>query len=688
MINQDTFVDVLCSMAKRKPECPAITFLHDGELNGTTVSYQELDLQARRIAAGLIKLVPRGGRALLLHPPGNQFIAAFFGCLYAGVVPVPAYPPRNPRHLLRIEAILANAGAEAILTQSDFAGRLSTWLAQRSEALPLVATDMLGETDDSFEPHRSAKPSALAFLQYTSGSTGEPKGVMVTHGNLMSNQRMIREAFGHSEGLVQVSWLPVYHDMGLIGNLLQPLFLGGHCIFMSPVAFLQKPSRWLAAISHYKAAGTGGPNFAFRLCNSSVTDAEKRNLDLSSVKVFFTGSEPINPAVLEQFSESFKSTGFQREALYCCYGMAETTLLATGSKPGAGPKFETLDAIALATNVAAYAGEECTNKRVVTGCGTSVEGQELAIRDPQTGTRMADGNIGEIVVRGPHVAAGYWRKPELTQEIFGTELEGQGSFLRTGDLGYLRDGELFVTGRLKNLIIIRGRNHYPHDIETTVDSSHPALTPSSCAAIAVAVDGDESLVVVAEVNRTSLRSLSPEEVFQAIRQAVFEQHELSVHAIVLIRPATLPRTSSGKIQHHECCTRFLGEGLEVVAQWRASLSSGAVPEVLAQTEQPLVVAKSAGKMGAPQITSWLRKWIGAKQGRTAAEVSPEQAFADLGLDSANAVVMSADLSKWLGFDVAPTLVWDFPTIKEAAEYLAKEKQLVEQDAVASHVEVR
>lgn len=655
-----SFPDVLGSWATLTPRRTALTWLEDGESLAHELTYEALDKRAREISVGIRTHLEPGDRALLLHPPGLEFVTAFFGCLYGGVVPVPVYPPRNQRHFPRIEAILDDAGARCVLTDTTFVARVTAWLEHRGEKLPVISSDQLRGNAEKYEACLDANPDALAFLQYTSGSTGQPKGVMVTHDNLMSNQRMIQTAMGHSEGLVEASWLPVYHDMGLIGNLMQPLFLGGRCVFMSPAAFLQKPVRWLEAITRFRADGSGAPNFAYKLCVRSVTEEQKAKLDLSSLKVLYSGSEPIDAKILDEFAETFRETGLRREALYPCYGMAETTLLATGAISGNGPVYETVDANALALNVALPRDPDSQNTRVVVGCGRTVAGQELRIVDPEnTAAPLEDGRIGEIWIRGAHVAAGYWGKPELTKETFSARLGDDGPFLRTGDLGYMRRGELFVTGRIKDLIIVRGRNHYPQDIESTIERSHQALALSGSAAFSVEEEGEERLVIVSEIQRSMLRSVNPDDVFASVRQAVFEQHDLSVHAIVLIRPATLPRTSSGKVQRRACRAAYLANELDSVAILR---------------ERPATVQVAGVAIEAPDtaadIERWLQKWIAARLNLEPSAVDPERAFADLGLDSVSGVALTTALSEWLGREVSPTLVWDYPTIRLAAEYFA------------------
>jgi acyl-CoA synthetase (AMP-forming)/AMP-acid ligase II/acyl carrier protein len=666
MSPERNFVDVLRSWTARRPEQTALTFLEDGEVP-TALTYAALDRRARDVAAGILRSAKAGDRVLLLHPPGLEFAAAFFGCLYAGVVPVPAYPPRNPRHFPRIEAIIEDADVRCVLTQTDFKDRLAAWLERRAGKLTVICTDALaGDEAGEWEPSLAFTDNALAFLQYTSGSTGDPKGVMVTHGNLMSNQRMIQKAFGNSEGLVGVSWLPIYHDMGLIGNLMQPLFLGGHAVLMSPAAFIQKPLRWLAAISRFRADGSGGPNFAFRLCTKSVTDEQKAGLDLSSLRVMFSGSEPINARDLEEFATAFRETGFRREALYCCYGMAETTLLATGSTPGAGPVLEIVDTDALSRNVAQPPRSDAGPRRLVVGCGHAVDGQELVVVDPEGAGRLEDGRVGEIWVRGPNVARGYWRKSELTQEMFDARLSGSGSddrpFFRTGDLGFLREGELFVTGRLKDLIIIRGRNHYPHDIELTVQKSHPAFRTGAGAAFSMDVDGEERLVVVQEIDRH--RHHEAEDAVTEIRSAIVDEHEVAPYSVVLVRQNAVPKTSSGKIQRGASARELRDGTLPIVYQWTESPASA--------TTASEAGGETANTRTREEIEDFLLQKLSSGLAVSSDDVDVNQPFSSFGLDSLRTLALLDEVESWLGRSLSPTLFWDYPTIAELAAHLASE----------------
>lgn len=562
-----TLVELLRWRAQHQPDQRAYTFLADGESEQGHLTYRELDQQTRTIGAWLQSLEASHERVLLLYPPGLMYIAAFFGCLYAGAVAVPVYPPRPNRTLLRLQAIVADAQAKVVLTTGMILSRVQGLLAEAPEleTLRWLTTDSLDS--DLAEAWRdpALTSDTLAFLQFTSGSTASPRGVMVSHGNLLHNQRVIRTACQHTEQSSFVSWLPVYHDMGLIGTVIQPLYLGAPCVLMSPEAFLQKPLRWLQAISRYKAHTSGGPNFAYDLCVRKIDAEQRATLDLSRWSVAFNGSEPINHETLERFVAAFEPCGFRPEAFYPCYGLAEATLLVSGGAKTAAPVIHQFKTGALERNRVVSPSGETDETRTLVSCGRSGLDQTICIVDPESLTRCRPDQVGEIWVSGPSVGQGYWNRPDETETTFRAYVAdtGEGPFLRTGDLGFLRDGELFVTGRLKDLIIIRGRNHYPHDIERTVERSHPALRPGCSAAFSVEKAGEERLVVVQEVERHS-QDLDVEKMAGAIRQAVAETHELQVYDLVFIKPGSLPKTSSGKIQHQACRAHYLKGSLEVL----------------------------------------------------------------------------------------------------------------------------
>jgi 8-amino-7-oxononanoate synthase len=568
-------VDLLRHRAAHQPDDAAFCYLADGETEAESWTYAELDRRARAIASWLESLGLQGQRALLLYPAGLEFVAGFFGCVYAGVVAVPAYPPRKNRSLERIEAIAEDADAKVAITTQEVLDRVQGVLDENPslKSLHWGVTDQFptGMEHDWRPP--DVHGDTLAFLQYTSGSTGTPKGVMLSHSNLIHNSALICHAFEHTRSGVGVFWLPSYHDMGLIGGILQPMYYGRPNVLMSPMSFLQKPLRWLQAITRYKSTVSGGPNFAYELCLRRISPEERRTLDLSSWSLAFNGAEPIRPDTIAEFTRTFAECGFHPAAFYPCYGLAEATLMVTGGLKTAVPVVRTFDAKALENNQAVDSLPDEEGSRTLVGCGKAFADQEVLIVDPETMTRCPDGRVGEIWVAGPSVAQGYWRHAEETAKTFLAYLKdsGRGPYLRTGDLGFLNDGELFVTGRLKDLIIIRGRNFYPQDVEQTLEKAHPLLRPSSSAVFMIEVGGRERLGVVAEIERGRNRLQQElDEVFDAVRKSVSAEHEIPMEAIVLIKAGSIPKTSSGKIQRHACRNGFLrSKDLEIVSQWRS-----------------------------------------------------------------------------------------------------------------------
>ncbi|MEM7591784.1 MAG: fatty acyl-AMP ligase [Cyanobacteria bacterium P01_A01_bin.83] len=565
-----SFVDLLLDHVQCKSDKNIYRFLARGETEIAKLSYGELDRQAKAIAAVMQSQTKKGERVLLLYPPGLDFVVAFFACMYAGVIAVPAYPPKPNRRLTRLETIVKDAGASLILTTSSLLSRMEKQLALEPElaAVPWITSDNV-ELDAANNWVKMAIASDdLALLQYTSGSTGTPKGVMVTQGNLLHNSALVHQAYGHSVASQGVIWLPTYHDMGLIGGVLQPLYGDFPVTLMSPLDFLQKPIRWLRAISNYRATTSGGPNFAYELVCRRVKPEQLAELDLSSWEVAFTGAEPIRAETLDKFAATFEPCGFRREAFYPCYGMAETTLIVTGGLKSAPPLIREIDPVALEQQQVAtpQTGEPT---RQIVSCGRSAPGLTVAIADPESGRALPEKEIGEIWVAGASVTRGYWQKPTATKASFDAYLSdsGAGPFLRTGDLGFLENGELFVTGRIKDMIIIRGQNYYPQDLELTVEKSHSALKPNSGAAFAIEDGSSERLVIVQEVERTQLRKLDAKAVIATINQAITREHNLQTYATVLVKPGTIPKTSSGKIKRYACKTEFIAGTMAVVGDW-------------------------------------------------------------------------------------------------------------------------
>jgi acyl-CoA synthetase (AMP-forming)/AMP-acid ligase II len=559
-----TLLEILQWRAFHQRNKPAYTFLLDGEAEELHLTYGELDRQARAIACCLQLWGLTGQRALLFYPSGLDYIAAFFACLYAGVVAVPAYPPRLNRNLLRLQAIVTDSGTTVGLSTRATISRMKSRLAQTPNlnSLQWLETDSVDQSLAAKWSEPSITGDTLAFLQYTSGSTAEPKGVMVSHRNLLHNEQMIQRAFEHTEESTFVSWLPLYHDMGLIGNVLQPLYVGARCILMAPEAFLLRPSRWVEAISRYRGRTSGGPNFAYDLCVRKIRPEQLAGLDLTNWTRAFNGSEPVRLDTIERFASAFAPYGFRREAFYPCYGLAEATLFVSGG-PRSRPVHRKVESTALRQNrVAPCVDGE--SGHVLVACGEWPPNLQIAIVNPASLTRCLPHEVGEIWVSGSSVAAGYWSRPQETENTFRAYLadSGEGPFLRTGDLGFFLEGQLFVAGRLKDVIIVAGSNHYPQDIEATVEQAHPTLRAGCCAAFSVDVEGQERLIVMAEVEHRRGRlepssCLDAKELVRAIRQSVAEHHGLHVDRIFFLKPGSIPKTSSGKIRRNACRSSFL-----------------------------------------------------------------------------------------------------------------------------------
>ena len=567
-----TMVDVLRERAQQSPERLSYVFLRDGEREDTRLTSGAVDRRARAIAAVLQRLRARGERALLLFPTSPDFVTAFFGCLYAGVIAVPAPAPgpgRITRDLPRLLAMVQDARPRLVLTTSRIA-RLSTALAAAAPELGTprwMATDTLPLDDADGWRDPNVDDAAIAYLQYTSGSTATPKGVVVTHANVVHNAASIQSHFGGTDESLAVSWLPLYHDMGLVGAVLAPLHSRARSVLMSPEACLQRPLRWLSAISKYRADISGGPNFAFEHCLRRIPIDERRSLDLSSWRVAFTGAEPIRAATLAPFADAFAAHGFRRDAFHPCYGLAESTLLVTAGARLSPPVIRSWLADALASGRAREASPDAdpASVRVLVGCGQSSSDQRITIVDPETLGERGAREIGEIWVSSPSVAHGYWNQPEETERAFRARLPGgdDTDFLRTGDLGFLDEGELFVTGRLKDLIIIDGRNHYPQDVEQTAEAADPGIRPGSCAAFAIDAGTEDRLIIVAETQRASDPG-GADGVSLAIRRAVADVHGVEVHAVRLLKPGGVPRTSSGKLRRLACRDAYLTGTLDAV----------------------------------------------------------------------------------------------------------------------------
>ncbi|MEM1367791.1 MAG: fatty acyl-AMP ligase [Cyanobacteria bacterium P01_H01_bin.15] len=562
---QRTLVEVLSVRASQQSHQTALIFLQNGRDETEHTTYQELFQSACAIANQLLKKIKPGDRAILLYPAGLDFVKAFIGCLFAGVIAVPVNLPNPRRPLTRLNAITKQASASVILTTAVTQEKLKKLPDSPLKQLASINTDEVLGAETTFAP-KFPDPAALAFLQFTSGSTAQPKGVMVSHGNLMHNFAAIKAAGELSDSGVSVSWLPHFHDMGLINGILEPLYAGYLGVLMPPGAFLTRPLRWLSAIAKYGGTHSGAPNFAYEYCVKRWQSSPITELDLSSWESAYCGSEPIRVETLQSFTETFAPQGFRREAFSPVYGLAEATLMVSGGPLRSLPRTVELDQAAFQQNRVVIADEQSNLTKTVVCCGPPCIGFQIKIVDPDTHQELAEDRIGEVWLNSPSVAQGYWQQLELSTATFKKTLDDETGWLRTGDLGFIYNNEVYITGRLKDLIIINGANHYPLDIEATVSVCHPGIELS--AAFAITNQGSEKLAIAVEIKRSALKLLNEavfvEKLVGDICQAVRSQHELPLYDLALVKPATLPKTSSGKLQRQVASQRFQAGSLDAL----------------------------------------------------------------------------------------------------------------------------
>ncbi|MGL6344193.1 MAG: AMP-binding protein [Waterburya sp.] len=677
-------VDLLRYRALHQSNQKAFTFLQDEntlEPIQSSLTYEQLDTKAKSIAKYLQSICTPGERILLLYPPGLDYIAAFFGCLYAELIAIPLYVPRNNRKMSRIKSIMEDSEAKIALTNNQSLNNIQTLLNNSPDfqKLQWLATD---EIDENLANQWESKPIsrfATAYLQYTSGSTSTPKGVMISHENVLSNSKEIAVSWKTGADSILVSWLPHFHDFGQIYGVIQPIYNGFPCIFMSPASFTKKPIKWLEAISNYKATHSGAPNFAYDLCTEKVKPEQCQHLDLSSWQVAVNGAEPVRKQTLEKFYQAFVSYGFRWSTFYPGYGLAEATLQVSSARITSSPTILTVQADPLAKNLVVEASEDEQFTKTLVGCGNTVLNERVVIVNPESLTQLLSGQIGEIWVSGPSIAEGYWGRPKETQQTFGAYLADNedGPFLRTGDLGFIKDDELFITGRIKDLIVIRGSNHYPQDIELTVEASHPSLRSGYSAAFSIDETDRERLVIACEVKRTHQRKLNVDEVIQAIRKTLSKEHELEAYAVLLLKTASIPKTSSGKIQRQACRSEFLGERLNVIESWQDKSNETIINEDNSpKKEQQTAIQNNLINIIKLSIQDWLVSWVAKEKNLSVQEINPNISLTDYGFNSLDSMNLLGDLENWLGYSIVPDWLWDSPSIEALANQIAQSQNAI------------
>ena len=630
-------IDLLELRAEKQSGQVAFIFLEDGINEKASITFDKMAIKARAIATSLQKQGKKGDRILMLFPTGIEFIVSLFGVFFAGMIGVPSYPPRRNKPNERFHAILEDSSTSFILTTRNIYNDIQKFFPEdnRFKNLNYFLYDDIDHklSDRWIKPE--IQPDDIAILQYTSGSTGRPNGVMVTHTNILHNCEVIHESFGFDKDTVGVNWLPNFHDMGLIGALLQVPYCGRPNIIIPPIEFLRNPLNWLKAISKYKGTTAGGPNFCYDHCIQKTTPEDRNEIDLSSITTFYCGAEPIRKSTLQEFSRKYEISNFSARQFYPVYGLAESTLLVTGGDYHKKPIYFKAETKALEQNIVKPAKKD-PDSRIFINCGYPWLGTTVIIANPEKSTLCEPDEIGEIWTSGPSVAKGYWNNPEETKYTFQAYLAdtGEGPFLRTGDLGFIRDGHLYITGRLKDLIIIRGTNHYPQDIELTIEKCHPSLKENAGAAFSIDIADEERLVIITEVERTYMRDLNTEEVFEAVRLTVAEEHAILPYAIILIRTGNIPKTSSGKIQRSACKKAFLDNNLNIISEWKMELSPGHVQSIKSYSVESL--------------REWLVNWLSQKRNLDPATIDPDKPITAYGLDSLMAVNLEKDVNEQFG----------------------------------------
>lgn len=677
MYEEPVFLNMLEALKfynARQPQKIAYRFLEGGEVPGPTLTYGQLYSASRKLAAVISEYARPGDRAMLVFPSGLDFPVAFFACMMSGVIAVPMYVPSGKRRLERFEIVSRDCNPVLAIGESGSSAKAKLWFSENAalDNLKWIDADQVGEVSDRTLP--DIAPDDIAFLQYTSGSTGNPKGVQVTHKNLVHNTWLIYCASGYTENIV--SWLPIYHDMGLIGNILFSIYSGSTLTLMSPVDFIKRPSRWLRALSNYNAGSSAAPNFAYDLCNKYITDEEIEGIDLSNWQVACNGAEPIKAATIKQFSRRFAGVGFSADTFLPCYGMAETTLIVSGTR-GVIKTISVDEKAMLEGEIKMATDPEAARVRELVSSGPVLKDMQVMIVHPETNRVCPPGVIGEIRVKGSSVAKGYWQKEEVNKEVFeslvldenGTPLTAEGAYLRTGDLGFLDEGLLYVTGRLKELIIINGANIYPQDVERTIQESSEYLQDNAGAVFSVeAAQGPDKIVVMQEVARQHVRDFDSEALFETIGNQIIANHELAVAAIFLISPGQLPKTTSGKIQRVKC------KQLYIAGEVPGVLASSEIKEKLPEASKPAEDSQTAPKKTAEkQNAKLLERWLVGEISRLLeierGMVKADASFANLGMSSIQGIQLSESLSRHLGMRVEPTDLYNYSTIERLVNQL-------------------
>jgi acyl-CoA synthetase (AMP-forming)/AMP-acid ligase II/acyl carrier protein len=645
----ETIIDRLAYNAACRPHTTAFVVLENEPANERTITYAQLSSRVKSLAADCMYRQLEGKRVVLVYQDVLEFIIAFLACQYAGIVAVPVPYMKGSKHNARLLAILKDAAASAIFCTGQSIVQLQKERAAYSQAAvpEIIPTDDTGSlyTGPVNEPSRI---NELAFIQYTSGSTDTPKGVIITAGNLMHNQLLIEKTFGCNTDSVIFTWLPFHHDMGLIGNILHTIHIGCTCIILSPYHFMQSPIKWLQGITQYKVTHSGGPNFAYDLCVDKIQEEQLSRLDLSSWQVAYNGSEPVRAKTISRFTDHFSSVGFKKQSFYPCYGLAEATLLVSGRKDQSAPLTIYIARQLNSNNQIVLSNEQDTLSQEIVSAGIVAPEMELNIISPQDQKECDELVEGEVCIAGKSVTSGYWNK---NNEHHYYRLNNQ-LFLKTGDIGFWYKGELFIHGRLKEMIIIRGRNYFPADIEVMAVHADEAIEPNGLAIFSTN-NTDDEFVIVAEIKRTFLRSIDGPAIITAIDKIVNGVFGINAHDIILTTPWSIPRTTSGKLQRIKCKGHYLQNEFQVIASKQFLKKNNTRVE-----RDETFLSAVMREPGYNSIKNYLVNVIESRIGPLDARLtSNETELTEMGIDSLRAMELINIINKDLHISINATMIF-------------------------------
>ena len=675
-----SILNIIEERASKNPDDHGISFLNNSGEVTESYTIGSLVEKSHQLSLNFQKFNPKGKRFLLLYNQGLDFVIAFLGVLFSRGIAVTAYPPRNKKHIPRINSIINDCDPVALLTSNNLSKKIDKWLDnQIGSDKPIIATNDLNlESSGDWKP-KSYSSQDIAFLQYTSGSTSDPKGVMISHANLLHNSLCLQETFGLSRDSCSVSWLPSFHDMGLIDGVLQPLVHGYKGYIMSPIDFIRDPALWLRCIHKYSATHCGGPNFGYDSCINSVQESDIEVVDLSRWESAYNGSEPIRHHTINNFAEKFAPFGFQMKSFYPCYGLAEATLIVSGSDLHEEPESLVVDKKSLEQNKIVQLNFGDKGGHSLVSSGYAVPDTQIKIVEPDTHFESKEGRIGEVWCKGPSVSEGYWKNLETSKEIFDAYIvpEGikengalnikDGPYMRTGDLGFFNGSDLYITGRYKELIILDGRNHYPQDIELTSQQSIENLRKGIASSFSIENDERECLVIIQEIPGGLIKDLDFFELSKTIFSRVVKVHETKVEDILLVKPLIIPRTSSGKIQRLLCRDMYLNKRIEYLFSYKEYLQNKKESNQSSNNINESRLEKS--NYSYSEILDWILNKLSVISGINKNEIDPDESFNRYGVDSKNAIKLSGELETYLGQAVPPSIAYDYPSPNKLTAFL-------------------